>query len=127
MRRIGARKPIAQPGERFVYSDVGYIVLGEIVRRVSGKDLGAFASAEIFEPLGMKDTGFVPKGPLKQRAAPTEMRDGAFMIGDVHDPLAWLLGGVAGNAGLFSTADDVARYAPAMLQHGVGERRGLTA
>ncbi len=118
MRRIAAHKMGAQPGERFLYSDAGFIVLGEIVRRVSGEDLATFASKEIFAPLGMRETTFTPPPPLKARAAPTEQRDGGWMVGDVHDPRAWALGGVAGHAGLFSTADDLARFARAMLGRG---------
>ncbi len=128
MRRIATRKMAAQPGERFVYSDVGFIVLGEIVRRVTGDDLATFAKREIFAPLGMRETTFLPPANLKARAAPTEFRvrgirpdgqrDGAWMVGDVHDPRAWALGGVAGHAGLFSTADNLARFARAMLGRG---------
>ncbi len=116
--RIGALTLKAQPGERFLYSDVGYVVLEEIVRRVSGTELPDFARREIFEPLGMNETTFRPEGPLRARAAPTEQRDGAWMKGDVHDPRAWALGGVAGHAGLFSTAGDLARFAQAMLRRG---------
>lgn len=118
LKRLAMRKLGAQPGEKFVYSDIGYIVLAEIVHRVSGSDLSVFATHEIFEPLGMKETRFLPPSELKARAAPTEQRDGAWMIGDVHDPIAWALGGVAGNAGLFSTGDDLARFARAMLERG---------
>jgi uncharacterized protein YbbC (DUF1343 family) len=118
MRRIAALKKVAQPGEKFVYSDVGYIVLEEIVRRVSGRELADFAATEVFAPLGMKETGYRPAEALRDRAAPTEQRDGGWMIGDVHDPRAYALGGVAGHAGLFSTADDLARFAQAMLGRG---------
>jgi len=118
MRRIATRRMAARPGERFIYSDVGFIVLGEVVRRVTGDDLATFAAREIFAPLGMKETGFLPPPDLKKRAAPTEQREGAWMVGDVHDPRAWALGGVAGHAGLFSTADDLARFARAMLGRG---------
>ncbi len=118
IRRIGELTLKAQPGERFLYSDVGFVVLEEIVRRVSGAELPDFARREVFEPLGMSETTFRPPEPLRARAAPTEQRDGAWMKGDVHDPRAWALGGVAGHAGLFSTADDLARFARAMLQRG---------
>ncbi len=118
MRRVARRRPRARPGERFVYSDVGYMVLGEIVRRVSGEDLAAFAHDAIFAPLGMKETMFTPPATLKKRAAPTEQRGGAWIVGDVSDPRAFALGGVAGHAGLFSTADDLARFARAMLGRG---------
>ncbi|HEX4514688.1 MAG TPA: exo-beta-N-acetylmuramidase NamZ domain-containing protein, partial [Polyangiaceae bacterium] len=104
--------------EKFLYSDAGFIVLGEIVRRVSGSDVAAFAKREIWDPLGMSETMFLPTFELKKRAAPTEQRDGAFMIGDVHDPRAYALGGVAGHAGLFSTAADLSRFARAMLGRG---------
>ncbi|MEA2750926.1 MAG: hypothetical protein QOI41_5069 [Myxococcales bacterium] len=106
------------PGERFLYSDVGFIVLEEIVRRRAGRSLATFAKEEIFMPLGMVDTGYLPEPALRERAAPTEQRDGHFMQGDVHDPRAWAMGGVAGHAGVFSTADDLARYARAMLGKG---------
>ncbi len=116
------------PGAQFVYSDIGFILLGEVVRRVSGQDLAAFSSAAIFGPLGMRETGFLPTDALKLRAAPTERRDGVFMQGDVHDPLAHLLGGIAGHAGLFSTADDLSIFAQAMLGEGeVGGRRIFSA
>ena len=72
--------------------------------------------SRIFEPLGMKETGYRPQGELKQRAAPTQEREGRWMIGEVHDPRAYLLGGVAGHAGLFSTADDLAIYAKMLLE-----------
>lgn len=118
VRRIAAGKLRAKPGERFIYSDVGYVVLQEIVRRASGEPLPDFARREVFEPLGMKETTFLPGEELRARAAPTEVRDGAFIKGDVHDPRAWALGGVGGHAGLFSTADDLARFARAMLGKG---------
>jgi CubicO group peptidase (beta-lactamase class C family) len=89
---------------------VGYLVLGENVRRVSGKDLREFARENIFQPLAMNETGFLPAEALRRRAAPTEKRDGRWMQGEVHDPRAHLLGGVAGHAGLFSTARDLAIY-----------------
>jgi uncharacterized protein YbbC (DUF1343 family) len=121
MRKLGESlegKLKAQPGERFLYSDVGFIVLEEIVRRRAGRSLATFAKEEVFMPLGMVDTGYLPGPELRERAAPTEQRDGHFMQGDVHDPRAWAMGGVAGHAGLFSTADDLALFARAMLGHG---------
>ena len=118
MRRLGELTLKSSPGERFLYTDVGFVVLEEIVRRRGGKDLAAFAHDEIFGPLGMSETGFLPGPDLRLRAAPTEQRDGAWMIGDVHDPRAHALGGVAGHAGVFTTADDMARFARAMLNRG---------
>lgn len=129
------RQPLANaPGARFVYSDVGYEVLGEIVRKVSGIPLDEYARTRVFEPLGMKETGFLPlssspssSSPSKKspsfslsRIAPTERINGEIRRGAVHDPRAYALGGVAGHAGLFSTADDLARFCAAMLKGGGG-------
>jgi uncharacterized protein YbbC (DUF1343 family) len=125
--------PIAETGSKFIYSDVNYIVLGELVRRVSGKPLDQFAAENIFRPLGMKDTGFRPAANLQSRIAPTEKRGGRSLVestgeksdgeehwmrGEVHDPRSYLLGGVAGHAGLFSTADDLAIYCQMILNGG---------
>mgnify|MGYP002633052352 CR=1 FL=1 len=118
-RRIHALDLRAEPGTRFMYSDVGFIVLGEIVERVSGNSLDTFARERIFKPLGMSDTGFNPPADLKQRAAPTQERNGEWMRGEVHDPRAFKLGGVAGHAGLFSTAENLARYAQMLINNGV--------
>jgi uncharacterized protein YbbC (DUF1343 family) len=126
------RQPLAYPpGARFVYSDAGYEVLGEILRKVSGLPLDEYAASRIFQPLGMKDTAFIPlsspskksSAPLRfpiSRIAPTERINGEIRRGAVHDPRAYALGGVAGHAGLFSTADDVARFCAAMLAGGGG-------
>ncbi len=118
MKRIFQMAPVVEPGTRFIYSDVGYIVLGELIRRVSGKPLDEFAAENIFRPLGMRDTMFRPDAQRRQRCAPTEKREGRWMIGEVHDPRAYALGGVAGHAGLFATADDVAIYAQMILNGG---------
>jgi uncharacterized protein YbbC (DUF1343 family) len=117
-RRIFALRPKAPPGTQFIYSDMGYIVLGELVRRVSGQPLDEFARENIYRPLSMTETGYLPGDELRGRAAPTEKRDGAWMQGEVHDPRAYLLGGVAGHAGLFSTAEDLAVFAQMMLDGG---------
>ena len=116
---------LAEPGTRFMYSDVGFIVLGEIVERVSGRTLDIYSTERIFAPLGMSETGFNPDSTLKQRAAPTQQRDGKWMRGEVHDPRAYLLEGVAGHAGLFSTAEDLARYAQMLLNDGMFEKSRL--
>ncbi len=117
-RRIMAMRLKGEPGKTFVYSDMGFIVLGEVVRRVSGKTLDVLMRERVFAPLGMGDTGFLPGEPLRRRAAPTERRDGHWMQGEVHDPRAFALGGVAGHAGLFSTAADLAVYAQMLLEGG---------
>jgi CubicO group peptidase (beta-lactamase class C family) len=118
IERTLATKPRAAPGETFVYSDVGFIVLGELVRRVAGEDLDRFTAAHIFQPLGLAETGYLPGEELRRRAAPTEKRDGHWMQGEVHDPRAFALGGVAGHAGLFSTAEELAVYAQMLLREG---------
>lgn len=116
--RIGRLELVAPPGERFLYSDVGFIVLGKLVEKVTGHPLDKVAHALIFGPLGMKDTGFRPADP--SRVAPTEPFEGRMLRGEVHDPRARALGGVAGHAGLFATADDLAIYAQMLLNEGVG-------
>ncbi len=124
-KRICELKPIADRGEKFAYTDVGFIVLGKLVERVSGKTLDQFAAEEIFEPLGMSDTAFNPDEETRLRTAPTEQRDGTWIQGEVHDPRADLLGGVAGHAGLFSTAGDLVRYGQAMLASDTDAPGGL--
>ncbi len=126
-QRIAALKPVAKPGTKFIYSDVGYIVLGELVRRVSGNRLDEFSREHIYAPLGMTETGFLPPEGLRRRAAPTEKRDGNWICGEVHDPRAHRLGGVAGHAGLFSTAGDLAVYAQMMLGRGKCGGAGVLA
>ncbi|MEM9353510.1 MAG: exo-beta-N-acetylmuramidase NamZ domain-containing protein [Planctomycetota bacterium] len=122
--RICALGLKAEPGSRFIYTDVGFIVLGKLVEKVSGKPLNEFARDEVFAPLGMGETGFLPPQSLHARTAPTEFQDGAWLKGTVHDPRAALLGGVAGHAGLFSTAGDLGRYARAMLRTLHGQAAG---
>ncbi len=117
-QRIWALPLTAEPGSRFIYSDVGFIVLGELVQRVSGSSVHEFSRQHIFGPLGMSETGYLPDESLRQRAAATEQRDGRWMCGEVHDPRAYLLGGIAGHAGLFSTAEDLAVYGQMLLQGG---------
>ena len=124
----------AAPGSRFRYSDVGYEVLGELVERVSGQPLDRFAEENVFRPLGMMDSHFRPVAasrflgermgltglawPPLSRIAPTERREDRWMRGEVHDPRAYAVGGVAGHAGLFSTADDLSRYCRMILAGG---------
>jgi len=123
------------PGTRFTYSDIGFITLGEVVARVSGMPLDQFAQKNIFGPLRMHDTGFRPSAALKARIAPTERRRGQlsylgdtavnagaegelWLRGEVHDPTSYRMNGVAGHAGLFSTADDLAIYCQMILNGG---------
>ena len=101
-----------------MYTDVGFIVLAKVVERLSGKDLNQFTRENIFKPLGMRDTGFLPSKELRGRATATEKRGGQWMRGEVHDPRAFRLGGIAGHAGLFSTAADLAIFGQVMLHRG---------
>jgi CubicO group peptidase (beta-lactamase class C family) len=106
------------PGTVFIYSDINFILLGEIVQRVSGRPLERFVVEEIYRPLKMRDTRYLPFSVDKARIAPTE-RDGTNMLrGVVHDPTSRLMGGVAGHAGVFTTASDAARFARMMLNQG---------
>jgi len=110
-------------GERFRYSDVNFIVLGKLVEHLAGKPFDVFVRDEVFVPLGMNETGFLPGEALRQRAAVTDKRDGAWIQGEVHDPRALALGGVAGHAGLFSTAEDLTLYAQAMVEAAGSKRQ----
>lgn len=114
-QRIMNLKPTKPVGEVFQYSDVNFLVLGRLVEVISGQTLDQFTRENIFQPLQMHDTGFRPTAPLLPRAAATGQRGGKWLVGEVHDPRAHALGGVAGHAGLFSTAPDLARYCQAIL------------
>ncbi len=135
IKRLIAEPLRNPPGARFVYSDIGFIALGEVVRRVSGQPLNEFARQNIFTPLGMYDTGFKPSIVRLKRIAPTEKRRGQqsylgdtprnddpegnrWLRGEVHDPTSYRMKGVAGHAGLFSTADDLAIYCQMILNGG---------
>jgi uncharacterized protein YbbC (DUF1343 family)/CubicO group peptidase (beta-lactamase class C family) len=121
--------PVAPPGQRFIYSDINFFLLGEVVRRVSGEPLDRFAGTNIFQPLGMRDTMFLPPPSLRPRIAPTESctrlgwpcrpGTGEMLRGVVHDPTARRMGGVAGHAGLFSTVDDLSRFCRMLLGGGI--------
>src|ERR1019366_5551610 len=109
------------PATRYVYSDINFILLGELVHRLSGKMLSDYARENIFLPIGMKESMFQPPASLVPRIAPTErwpVKTGPPLRGAVHDPTARNMGGVAGHAGLFSTADDLARFCQMMLNGG---------
>jgi uncharacterized protein YbbC (DUF1343 family)/CubicO group peptidase (beta-lactamase class C family) len=104
------------PGTRFVYSDINFEILGFLVEKISGMPLNEYAGTHIFAPLGMRDTRFLPPPDWVARIAPTQYDEqGNMLRGVVHDPTARRMGGVAGHAGLFSTADDLAKYAQALL------------
>ena len=111
-----AQTPANPPGSRFVYSDINFEVLGFVVEKVSGEALNDFADRHIFIPLGMTHTRFLPPGEWLPRIAPTQYDEqGKMLRGVVHDPTARRMGGVAGHAGLFSTADDLSRFAQDLL------------
>jgi len=129
MHMAFAEEPRQRPGYVFRYSDINFELLGEIVKRVSGQPLDVFAQQEIFEPLHMRDTSFrsavgSTAGPpaarrrYDDRIAPTEQTAEGMLRGVVHDPTARRMGGVAGHAGLFTTAHDLSLYARMLLRGG---------
>ena len=118
IRLACAEKLQAPPGATFRYSDINFFVLGEVVQRASGRKLEEFVKAEIYEPLKMRDTGYLPGKDKLKRIAPTERAGDQMLRGVVHDPTARAMGGVAGHAGLFTTAADLARYAQMLLNEG---------
>lgn len=118
IKRIEVERPMLAPGAGFIYSDINFIALGELVRRVSGLLLDMYCAQNIFAPLGMRDTIFKPAADLKPRVAPTEFRQGVLRWGEVHDTAAYRMGGVAGHAGLFSTAGDLSVFAQMLLDGG---------
>ena len=131
--------PTSAPGEAFVYSDINFFLLGDIVKRITGQTLDAYLKARVFEPLGMTETGFLPPKSLLPRIAPTERcaeqdawpckrPDAVPLRGVVHDPTARRMGGIAGHAGLFSTARDLQQFARMLLARGrLGTTRVLSA
>lgn len=122
LARVMAEPLIHEPGKQVEYSDLGFILLGEIIERVTGKPLDRYAKQNIFAPLGLSNSQFNPAAKLRGEIAPTE-DDKTFrkhlVWGEVHDQNAWAMGGVAGHAGLFSTAADVAAFAQMILNGGV--------
>ena len=122
LKLVLAEPLLQQPGASAEYSDLGFILLGEIIQRLTGKTLDELAKAQIFQPLGMNNSLFSPPKNLRDEIAPTE-NDGAYrkrlIRGEVHDENAWAMGGVAGHAGLFSTAPDIATFAQMLLNGGI--------
>jgi len=110
-----------RPGRYYEYSDLGADMLGMVVETIAGMPLDVFVRQRVFEPLGMHDTGFLPADSVRDRVAPTEVSPprGYPLQGQVHDENAYALGGVAGHAGLFGTADDLAVFAQMMLNGGI--------
>jgi uncharacterized protein YbbC (DUF1343 family)/CubicO group peptidase (beta-lactamase class C family) len=112
--------PERPPGSGFMYSDINFLVLGALVERLSGESLDQYAAKHVFAPLGMKETRYLPPATWLSRIAATEDENHHPQKGAVHDPTAHRMGGVAGHAGMFSTADDIAIFAQAMLDGGRG-------
>ena len=127
--RVYAMELKSTPGTEMKYSDLGIVLLGEILERVSGRPLDAFVKERVWRPLGMKDTGWRPAKGLLPRIAPTEKDGwrGRTVHGEVHDENAFALGGVAPHAGLFGTAGDLARFAQMMLWKGVYANQRIVA
>lgn len=107
-----------EPGTRFLYSDIGFLVLGYLVELVANQSLDCYAQEYIFGPLDMRDTCFLPYSTLLDRIAPTERINGCLRWGTVHDPTAHAMGGVSGLAGLFSTISDLAVFLDCLLEGG---------
>ena len=118
MARVLRETPRVTPGTRVIYSDLNAILLGEVVRRVTGESLDAFVAREVFVPLGLHQTMFRPPSRLRGRIAPTGVWRGHPVAGIVNDGSAFRLRGVSGNAGVFSTAADVAQFAQFVLRGG---------
>ena len=124
---IGQLEKTNAPGTEFHYSCLGYISLARIVKIVTGQSIAEFSKENIFDPLGMTHTTYIPSDEFKTLCVPTEVTDGVPLTGVVHDPLAKLQGGISGNAGLFSTADDLGVFAQMMLNGGqIGTKRILS-
>jgi len=118
IEKICALEAVSKPGEEFRYSCPGYIVLAKIVEIISGQNIGDFSRENIFAPLGMKDTTYNPPEAWKWDIAANEVIDGKPLRGTVHDPLARLMAGLSGNAGLFSNAYDLSIYCRMLLNGG---------
>jgi CubicO group peptidase (beta-lactamase class C family) len=115
---IGRLPKSDPPGAKFTYSCLNYIILAGIVKKITRKTIAEFAAEEIFKPLGMSHTFYNPPAEFLKLCVPTLVIDGKPLIGVVHDPLARVQGGISGNAGLFSTADDLAVFAAMLLNKG---------
>jgi CubicO group peptidase (beta-lactamase class C family) len=120
---IGRLPKTGPPGAAFHYSCLGYITLAHILKKITGQNIAEFSSEQIFKPLGMRHTLYNPPQKYRSACVPTEVIDGTPLVGIVHDPLARLQGGISGNAGLFSTADDLAIFAEMMINQ--GEEKGV--
>ena len=125
IEKICGLKAVNAPGQGYRYSCVGYITLAKIVEIISGMTMDTFAHENIFEPLGMVDTTYNPADNLKGRIAATQIVDDRLLRGTVHDPLARLMAGVSGNAGVFSTARDLSVLCRMLLAGGIHEGKTI--
>lgn len=123
VRRAAAERLSGTVGSRFKYADLNFILLGEMVRRVTGMTLDQYVSAALYAPLGMKDTGFNPDPSALSRCSATLVSENALLVGQPQDENARNLGGVAGHAGVFGTAQDLARFCRMMLNEGRADGR----
>ncbi|NLP10567.1 serine hydrolase [bacterium] len=119
---LAGLKKMNAPGEVYRYSCLGFITLAYVIEKITGKNVHEFSREAVFQPLRMHHTTYVPGPDLLSLCVPTEVVNGQPWRGIVHDPLARLQGGISGNAGLFSTVDDLARYCQMMLNGGVLNR-----
>jgi CubicO group peptidase (beta-lactamase class C family) len=124
MKKIISERPLYPPGKIYIYSDINFDILGELIRRVSGKTLDEYCLMHIFKPLGMKDTLFKPLAALHERIAPTQYHKRKMPCSYVHDTICYNMGGVSGHAGLFSTAGDLSIFAQMLLNK--GSKKGVT-
>ena len=125
LKNVNSVETINPVGKKFVYSCLNFITLMEIVEKVTGKSFDEFTKNEIFTPLKMNSTSFVPPEKWFGKIAPTSQRDGKMLRGSPDDELAYYLGGVSGNAGLFSNAEDVYNYAKMLINEGVFEGKRM--
>lgn len=125
IEKICSLEAMSEPGQTFRYSCLGYITLARIVENITGQNIDQYSRAHIFKPLGMKHTTFNPPQRWRARIAATEIVDDGLIRGTVHDPLARLMDGVSGNAGLFSTAGDLSVYCRMLLNNGIHEGRRI--
>jgi CubicO group peptidase (beta-lactamase class C family) len=123
IERICEMEAISKPGEEFRYSCLGYITLAKIVETVGGKSIGDFSRENIFDPLGMRHTAYTPPDSWEKDVAAAQIVDQQLLRGTVHDPLAKLMGGISGNAGLFSNAYDLSIYCRMLLNDGIWNGR----